>query len=264
MFGSLLPLLASGGRGPIVDVVGWLFGSTSALAALSLVPVAISHTRLHQMTKALKRFQTSDNEFLRKMPPSTIGMLLEITVWGARAQIDTSPTDRWLAALLNSITSEDEVYLTEQQRTLLHELVVPKYWEYGLDRYPIKAKIFQRLYFEVRPVAIEALGILGNRSSIRVLEKFAQTTDYPTLRQFAFRSIEQIQERLQYGSEQMLRASRHPQQAEQPDTLLRATSNMPNSVADPDQLLRADITPMAQTRQRAGSNIACQQETQEK
>ena len=128
-----------------------------------------------------------------------------------------------------SVRTEDEVILIATQRHLLHELVMRGYWHRnGLEEAERTA---------LRLPAIRALGLLGNFSSISVLERCARKTTDLALRQSALQSIEEIRERLKYGPEVMLRASQAP---EHPEMLLRAVSGDKPQNWDGWQLLRAD------------------------
>jgi len=191
------------------------------------------------------------NDVRQIVPPAKISLLLDVMAaapiapYEQFAYEDVEATAGLLSALLRSVQAEDEVTLTEFQRKLLHEFVITTRsfrdnWHIGAKgMYGTNTQIFDQICRELRPDAIRALGVLGNRSSLTLLERFAKTTDNPDLRQAALLSAEQIRDRLKYGSEQMLRASEMPRS---PDTLLRAVVSDGTHQSDPQQLLRADLT----------------------
>ena len=187
-------------------------------------------------------FVPGHNAAWQIVPPLAIGPLLEATL--AEATLisvwendDIASVTELLGALLESIQVEDEAVLTEFQRKRLHELVMPGCW---YDTGGVGGKntvVLNTLRGKLRPAGIGALAVLGDSSSILVLERFARKTDDPDLRQTVLQSIEQIRERLQYGPAEMLRASRAP---ERPDTLLRAALPDKPHDHDPQELLRPD------------------------
>jgi hypothetical protein len=182
-------------------------------------------------------FTTGRSDALSGVSSSAIGPLLDMLMPGA-INADFLPRQvALLGDLLKSVREEEDVFLTADQRNQLHELVIVGRWHwFNLhdDR-----QLGEDERRAVRPSAISALAVLGNRASIPVLERFARKTDDPELHASALHSLEQIRERLQYGPEQMLRASTAP---ERPDTLLRAFSADKPQSRDPQQLLRADNT----------------------
>jgi len=99
-----------------------------------------------------------------------------------------------LGALLQSLRAEDEVILTKDQRKRLHELVMPGRWDpWFMGAGGVGGKytmVFQTLRHNLRPAAIGALGLLGDSSSIPVLERFARKTDDPDLLSDALRAAE--------------------------------------------------------------------------
>jgi hypothetical protein len=163
-----------------------------------------------------------------------IGPLLDITMAGAvNGNILPLPT-ALLGDLLKTVRAEDEVVLTADQRHFLYRLVIRGHWDSINSLYG--PEIGESVFCELRPAAIDALAVLGNSSSISVLGRFARKTKDSVLRQSALHSIKQIRERMRFGPDQMLRASRAP---DHPDTLLRAAAgDKPHR--DGKQLLRAD------------------------
>lgn len=105
-------------------------------------------------------------------------------------------------------------------------------------------QIAENVRCELRPTVIDAPGLLGDSSSIKVLERFSGKTPNPMLRQSAKNAAEQIRERLQYGPDQMLRASAAP---DRPDQMLRAVCADHSRYDDPQALLRADTERSAQS-----------------
>lgn len=159
-------------------------------------------------------FRDEHSDTRRSLTSADIGPLLDITVaiCGNSLEVPTA----MLGDALKAVRAEDEVNLTENQRNFLHELVTPKFLHFKLRDGP---PMLEKDRGKVRPAVIAALALLGNRTSIPVLERFARKTKDSVLRQSALQSVEQIRERLKYGPDQMLRASRAPQN---PGTLLRA------------------------------------------
>lgn len=201
-------------------------------------------------------FATERGDALAGVSSSAIGPLLEMLMPGARNR-DLLPVQAALLAdLLHSVRATEEVVLTEDQRNVLHELVIVGRWTW-FNLHDDKL-LDEKERHVVRPSAIHALALFGNRSSIPVLERFARKTDDPALRQAALRSVEQIRERLRYGPAEMLRASRAP---EHPETLLRAVSPDKPQARDSQPLLRSDNTdaellgknPRQQTEEQAAS-----------
>ena len=143
-----------------------------------------------------------------------------------------------LKDLLKSLRAEDALILTKDQRNILHGLIMPGRQDPGAARSTTELQETERR--ALRPSVVSALALLGNSSSIPVLERFARKTDDSELRQAALQSITHIRERLLYGPEEMLRASRAP---EHPETLLRAVSPDRPQATDSLELLRADNAP---------------------
>jgi len=162
-----------------------------------------------------------------------IGPLLEVTLTAARRGGFMNMPEALLVSLLSSLREADEVVLTQEQRGLLHELVIHQMTiRNGVE------KINNIARNEVRPAAISALALLGNRSSLPVLERFARKTRDPELRQAALHSADQIRERMPSDPEQMLRAANAP---EHTDTLLHAAADKSNDISS-QQLLRANLS----------------------
>jgi hypothetical protein len=199
----------------------------------------IRHLQIRKLTKG-----TSRNVSL------PIDSLIDITYMTVSQGMGVTPIVQLLGNQLFSLSREDAVTLSPLRRKFLHvlisrnELSVPK-WQ-RTDYHNHRTGIQQ----ELLPAIVYALGFIGDRTSIPVLERFADFTDDPELRQSALNSIEQIRERLKYGPEQMLRASRLPEQA---DTLLRATTGAQDANSDPDELLRANQTGEAGTSTQQAS-----------
>ena len=183
-------------------------------------------------------FVASQGYALQSVSSSTIGSLLEITLSGAINGSVLQVPAALLSDLLKSVRAEDEVVLTTIQRRLIHELILKEWWDWNGTIRPGPG-ISEAERSALRPSAISALAVLGNRSSISVLERFARKTENSELRESALQSIAQIRERLRYGPEEMLRASRAP---ERPNTLLRAAPGDKPQSYDQEQLLRADDT----------------------
>ena len=180
-------------------------------------------------------FLTGHSDARQSVSSSAIGSLLEVTMTDGVGLSFLETLAALLVDLLKSVRAEEEVVLTANQRHILHELVMPGRWDWCQVREgPGIGEAERRA---LRTAAVHALAVLGNGSSIPVLERFARKTDDPDLRQTALQSIEQIRERLQYGPAEMLRASRA---SERPDTLLRAALPDKPHDHDPQQLLRAD------------------------
>ena len=216
------------------------FGRWGMLLGLLILPVFIwinvEEARARSSCRKFSDiFVTGHSDALQSVSSSAIGPLLEVTITGAINGRFLQTPAALLGDLLKTVRAEEEVVLSNGQRNLLHELVIRGRWDRIKVHYGIGMEKAVRC--ELRPSAIRSLSWLGDRSSIPVLERFARKTDDPELRQSALQSIEQIRERLQYGPEQMLRASRSP---EHPDTLLRAVSPAKPHDHDPQQLLRAD------------------------
>ena len=213
------------------------------LLALPMLPMfgwmAVERRRTNRScSKFRDTFIDEHNDVQQGLSSSTIGPLLDVTMTGAINGNFLQVPTTLLGDLLKSIRVENEVILTNDQRQLLHELVIRGHWDRikvrdgpGMDEHERCA---------LRPSAIGALALLGNGSSISVLERFARKTDDPELQQSALLSVEQIRERLRSRPEEMLRASRAP---ERPDTLLRAVSPDKQQATDSQELLRADNAP---------------------
>jgi len=158
--------------------------------------------------------------------PAVIGPLLEATLaeatlLGVWQEDELASAGALLDALLQSIREEDAVILTNFQRQRLHEIVLLRGRDnWFLEHVKGNTVALANLRGKLRPAAIAALGVLGNSSSLPILRRFAKTTQNESLRAAALHSIAQIQERLRYGPEQMLRATGKP---ENPETLLRPT-----------------------------------------
>ncbi|MCW3054606.1 MAG: hypothetical protein JWN14_3776 [Chthonomonadales bacterium] len=187
--------------------------------------------RLRSAFRELKGiFVPEQNDPRQIAPPSAIGPLLEATLaeatlLGMWQEKELASATALLDALLRSVREEDAVILTDFQRQRLHEIVITRgrdNWFLGSGGVGGKnTVIIANLRGKLRPAAITALGVLGNSSSLPTLERFAKTTQNATLRASSLLSIEQIQKRLRYGSEQMLRAAGTPAN---PETLLRPTT----------------------------------------
>ena len=179
-------------------------------------------------------FRADYSELRRNVSSSAIASLLDV-ITGPRDDNLLPTLMALLNDLLKSLKAEDTVVLTNDQRSVLHELVI----QGRQDAIPPRsaAELGESERRSLRPSIIGALALLGNASSIPVLERFAETTVDSDLRQTALHSVEQIRERLQYGPEEMLRASRAP---ERPDTLLRAALPDKPHDHDPQELLRPD------------------------
>jgi len=172
-------------------------------------------------------------EIRSNISSSEIGPLLEVTLTGARNGSFIDVPSVLLVSLLRSLREEDEVVVTQEQRGLLHEFVLHQMTiRNGVEKVDIARN-------EVRPAAISALALLGNRSSIPVLERFARKTHDPALRQAALQSADQIRERMPYDPEQMLRSASAP---ERTDTLLRAAAADKSLDSSSQQLLRANLS----------------------
>ena len=184
--------------------------------------------------KLTKLLRSDYRELRRDVSSGAIAPLL--VVIGCQRNDDLFPTlMALLSDLLKAIQEEDALDLTKEQRQVLHKLVEPGKQDATVARSAHELGEAERR--ELRPSIVRALAWLGNASSIPVLERFSEFTDDPELRQSALQSVEQIRARLQYGPEEMLRASRAP---ERPDTLLRAALPDKPHDHDPQQLLRAD------------------------
>ncbi|MCW3099648.1 MAG: hypothetical protein JWL77_5266 [Chthonomonadaceae bacterium] len=206
---------------------------------------------LNGFRKALRElsgiFEVDCDDVRHTVPLSAIGPLLEVL-----SAVTIAPYDRLvyddiaspatlLGALLQSLRPEDAVVLTNFQRKRLHEIIRTTHsvWEeWGLVENGVCGKdrvLSDTLCRQLRPNAVGALGLLGNGSSIPVLERFVKQTDDSNLRQSALEAIEQIRKRVQYGSEEMLRACRAPERS---NTLLRAASGDRPQPDDAQHLLR--------------------------
>jgi len=177
-------------------------------------------------------------------PPSAIGPLLEGTIAEA-AIVGMSEADglmvatALLTALLQSLRPEDEVVLTLHQRERLHEIIMPPKKELWFGTGGVGGKnsvAVRNLRDRLRPTVVGAMGMLGNSSSIPLLERFAATTQNSDLRASALHALELVRERVRYGPEQMLRASETPKS---PDILLRAAEPDRAQQSESQQLLRA-------------------------
>lgn len=163
---------------------------------------------------------------------SEIGPLLELILTGAiKGNFYDVPA--LLVSLLSSLRAEEEVVLTQEQREALHELVIDPMTIHG------SFSTVEAIRRKVRPAAIRALALLGNRSSLPVLERFARKTHNPELRQAARQSADQIRERMAYEPQQMLRAASAPERTE---TLLRAAAADKSTDTSSQQLLRANLS----------------------
>ncbi len=198
----------------------------------------------HRLRKAYRQYSSvfalEHNQNWQRVSAAAIGPLLEVTLTG---MIDGRFVERpisLLFTLLKSVRAEDEVNLTPFQLQLLHELVAPgrtNWKRVGSTRH--RCENVEAMRREELPTVIGTLGLLGNSSSISLLERFSKMTDEEPLRQVALQSIEQIRERMRYGPEQMLRATGAPQA---PETLLRVASADESQGQDPQQLMRAART----------------------
>ena len=176
---------------------------------------------------------SNQEEIRGKMSVAEIGPLLEVTLTAARRGGFLNMPAALLVSLLSSLREADEVVLTQEQRGLLHELVIHQMTiRNGVE-------IAELALPEVRPAAISALALLGNRSSLPVLERFARKTHDPALRQAALQSADQIRERMPYDPKQMLRAANAPERTE---TLLRAATADKSTDNSSQQLLRANLS----------------------
>ena len=188
--------------------------------------------RLGESCRSLSdRLTPGHSDFDQSVSASSIGPLLELTLTGSCSHVPTA----MLVDMLQSVRPEEAVVLTADQRRLLHVLVIAGTWDALTMRNGPSLNEEER--YALRPPAISALAVLGNSSSIPVLERFIQKTLDLKLRASALQSIEQIRKRAQVRPAEMLRASTAP---ERPDTLLRAVSPGNPLSCDPQQLLRAD------------------------
>jgi hypothetical protein len=179
-------------------------------------------------------FTTKQTTVQDSLSSSSIGPMLEVTFLGENARC-IQPSVALLNRLLKSVDIGDAVVLTLNQRGLLHICVTQGHWGW----LPLQdGNGLQAERCDLRPAAVSALGVLGDPTSIPILERFARKSKDPDLCASALRSTGQIRERFSYGSEQMLRASVAPQC---PDTLLRPAAADKSQDSEPHQLLRADL-----------------------
>ena len=196
---------------------------------------AVENLRCYREDHKLRSILRAGYNAARQQVSSpTIGPLLDILAGTTRDEF-LLVLMALLNDLLKSLSAKDAVVLTKDQRDILHALVLPKLQ--NQIRVCSDTKLIERERNKVRPLVIHALGLLGNDTTIPVLERFAMETHNPVLRQSALYSVGQITERFRFGSETMLRASTAP---EGPDTLLRAALPDKPHDHDPQQLLRAD------------------------
>ncbi len=215
---------------------GWMLSVlfSTLLTSLMFVWMYVEQRRTLKAWRKLRHILASRQEEIRgNIRFSEIGNLLEVTVTGARKGSFVDVPAALLGSLLRSLRAEDEVVLTQDQRELLHELVIP--------RKTIRngGQIVDIARNEVRTAATIALALLGNRSSLPVLERFARKTDDPALRKAALQSADQIRERMPYDPKQMLRAASAP---ERTDMLLRAVAADKSTDNSSQQLLRANLS----------------------
>lgn len=201
---------------------------------LLVVRMAIQMTRWNRLDRRLyDTFQSDCAEFRQEISPAALASLLDLIRWESEYNLSLK-LQSLLKELLQSLRPEDAPILSTDQRSVLHSFL----WG---DRMEETASLLNRskaVRGELRPVIVRALAWIGDASSLPVLGDFAEKTEDPGLRKAAFQSIEQIHARIQYGSKEMLRASRSPEASE---TLLRPlTSSEP--YLQTQELLRADHT----------------------
>ena len=174
-----------------------------ALPALgALVWMVVAQGRLLKSFQGLRgSFVPGPSDVRKVASPSAIGPLLEATLAAATitSAWDHSAIDAATAlldALLQSVRPDDKVVLTEDQRNRLQELVLPGRGDFmfkGAGGVGGKTTVaLQTLRGNLGPAAVRGLGVLGDLTSVPVLERFARTTRDDTLRQSALHSIEQI------------------------------------------------------------------------
>ena len=208
---------------PILPVTTWLF---------------VEMARANGLSSKLNAIFAAEHSDARPcVSYSAIGPLLDMLMSGGLNFNFIQVPTVFLGDLLKSVRVEDEVVLTANQRNYLHELMIQGHWHHDWLKVYGGPRMEETVRCKLRPLVIGSLPVLGDLSSIPVLERFARKTNDPDLRQLALQSVEQIRERMKYGPDQMLRASRAP---ERPDTLLRAVSGDKPQNRNGHQLLRAD------------------------
>ena len=207
------------------------------LPVFAIIPLCgrlfVEQVRANRMCCKLNdTFATAHGDPRQHVSSTAIGPLLDMLMsTEMNVKFFTLPA-KMLGGLLKSV--QEEVVITKNQRNLIHKFVIQERWDRQSFNGP---KLSETELHELRPAAIIALAIVGDDSSIIVLERFARRTGDLDLRASALQSITQIRERLQYGPEQLLRPSKFP---ERPDTLLRAASGDKPQNYDQEQLLRAN------------------------
>lgn len=184
-----------------------LMGLAALPAIGAMVMMVVAQGRLSKAFKGLHYTSSPSLDDVRQFaPPSAIGPLLEGTLaaatitsaWDHRA-IDSATA--LLNALLQSVRPEDQVVLTSDQRQRLQDLVLPGRGDSmlkGAGGVGGKSTVaLQNLRNALCTAAVGALGVLGDLSSIPLLERFAGQTRDGDLKQSALRSVEQIRARQQ-------------------------------------------------------------------
>jgi len=217
------------------STIGLFLAIFAAVPMFSMfVWMIVEQQRAGKSCTTFTELLTSRQEEIKgNLSPSEIGPLLEVTMTGAINGNFIEVPAALLGSLLSTCRAEDEIVLTQEQRGLLHELVIHHL------RISDGAGMIESTRRKVRPAAISALALLGNRSSLPVLERFARKTDNPALRQAALHSADQIRERMPYDPKQMLRAANAPERTE---TLLRAATADKSTDNSSQQLLRANLS----------------------
>jgi hypothetical protein len=219
----VLHLLAEAFLGQKLDLaVAYLYELPLMLPFLSMgCWWAVEQGRFRKAFPELRNvFVPGQSDARQIAPPSAIGPLLEVTlaeagVIGIWDEKELTSVTALLDALLRSLRLEDAVALTADQRKRLHEIVMPgrrEDWYLGVGGVGgKKTVVYQRVCDRLRPAAIKALGLLGDASSIRPLERFANKTRSPEMRTSALHSVTQIRERSEHGPEQSLQAGKSPE-----------------------------------------------------